>query len=453
MLNKLRKELLFEIFDLLPIEDLLNITTVCKTFNIFVNNTKLVEKFTLHFDQNITNRDWIGSRKYTKLSIENDSGAFGILKCIGDDIKHVEMSTKSIDVKTISRLLSLCPNMTYLKFVDVKTHSCLDLMVKSEMPRHKNLEVWIENTTPNILEIFKFVQIRKLTLLAPTSMSDFGVCWNVDDCRMIFNNFMKSQKELTVLDMRNFKSNASIFSDKNLNFVSFKLKELKLQNFAVNNVNFYQFLNNHLDTLELASIDTKCATDDLMMFLSNCENLHTLNFTGNLKIHKKVFKSVQKLTAEFNFTPLNWTEMFPNLTDLKISSGCENAFTNFEKLTKLERLEIHSSHFFDNHFLNIPNVKKLIFRDISYQWPSFFKEYPEKLEEFHIQSMNVQFLIEFLAFNRLNLQLLVIKNPFRFSFYKSCLHFDPQRIKSLKIYEFETSNVKYADEEFDDEYF
>jgi hypothetical protein len=450
MLDHLPKELLFEIFDLLPVADLLSLATVCQTFNIFINNTKLVEKFTLSFDRDFTNRDWIGSRRYTKLSIETDTGAFAILKAIGDDIRHISFSAKSIDLKTIARLLSLCPNAASLKFVDVKTHSCLDLTNHRDMPRHRDLELWIENTTPNILEVFRFVEVRKLTLLAPTSMSDFGVCWNVDDCRITFNNFMRVQRKLSHLDMRNFKANASIFSDKGLHEVPFRLTDLKLHNFAVTNGNFQQFLANHVDSLEMVSLDSPSMTDDLMAFLTQCTALTDLEFHGHLKNHKRQLKTVRKFHADLTNAPANWTDMLPNLCDLKLSWNCKQMMTGLDKLQRLERLEIHGSHFCGERFLNIPSVRWLKMREVTFDRAVIFEKCPVKLQELHVESMSVECLRQLMSFSDLRLQRIVIRNPIMLNFYRRFLNFEKQQVGCVKVFEY--GPAMECDGDDDDDY-
>jgi hypothetical protein len=129
-LNQLPSEILLEIFDYLPIPDLKSLSETCSKFAAVINNTKLSDKFSLNFDENFQSREWIGNRRYAQVKMEDEKGSFAILKSIGHDITKMTIDVRSIDLKTIARVLSLCPALIFVKFEDVKTHSYLDILGK-----------------------------------------------------------------------------------------------------------------------------------------------------------------------------------------------------------------------------------------------------------------------------------------------------------------------------------
>lgn len=138
----LPEEVYLEIFNYLNASDLYNLTLVNPAINsIISNNFQLSRKFTLKFDQNFNNRVWIGSRKYSALRIKEEKGIFGILKSIGSDLKILTIDIRSVDLFKISRILSLCNNLKFIKFIDVKTHSSLDLLKNKELPKLNDVEV------------------------------------------------------------------------------------------------------------------------------------------------------------------------------------------------------------------------------------------------------------------------------------------------------------------------
>lgn len=140
-LAQLPSEILLEVFEYLESADLRALTQQCQKFSSLISNSSLADKFTLNFDSNFHSREWIGQRKYSKLKINTEKGIFAILKSIGPDLKEVTIDIRSIDLKTIARILSLCPNVKMLRFEDVKTHSFLNMLGKRELPRHEKIEV------------------------------------------------------------------------------------------------------------------------------------------------------------------------------------------------------------------------------------------------------------------------------------------------------------------------
>lgn len=140
-INQLPAEVLLEIFEYLGSRDLSALTGLCRKFSSVISNSSLVNKFTLNFERDNQSREWIGQRKYSKLRIETEKGIFSILSSIGSDLQIVTIDIRSIDLKTIARIIKLCPNVKLLRFEDVKTHSFLNDMGKQELPKQQNIEV------------------------------------------------------------------------------------------------------------------------------------------------------------------------------------------------------------------------------------------------------------------------------------------------------------------------
>lgn len=414
LLSQFPSEILIEIFDFLSVTDLKNLALVCRHFNSTINNTKLSNKFLLNFDENFQNREWIGSRKYSQVTMEDEKGSFAILKSIGHDLKRLTVDIRSIDLKTIARILNLCPGLKFIKFEDVKTHSYLDDLGHRELPRHSNVEIWIENTTPNIFDLFKFMKISKLTIVGPTRESDFDSCYSTGDCRIAFGKFMKSQKILEDLTLMNFKPPATLFGDNSLDSVKFKLKKFKIQNFRLDNLNFFHFLDNHKDTIQKVEMDTRGLSLEFVRFLENSPNFTELVFTGNL-LASRTFNTVTKLTANFNLARSNWQQYFPNLKELKIQSECRMGIPLgfFDHMKNLERLEIHSTHFPNMRFISIPTVKYLTLRHVTGDFPKFFEYQSSNLNELIIDDCNVvwlQFYLREIKERKLKLKKMSISN-------------------------------------------
>lgn len=264
-LNQLPNEILIEIFEMLPTSDLIALTQVCYRFNVLINNSILSSKFTLNLDQESANRAWIGTRKYTNIHITTNVGIFSVLSCVAADIKKITFELISIDLKSVARILILCPEVKEVTFKHVKTHSYLNLSYQ-ELPKHDNFKLWIENTTPNTLEIFKHVKIVKLTIIGPTRTSDFDICWKHSDCGIGFSSFLLSQTKLIDLTLKDFRKSISIFNDRSFDHVPFRLRKLTLSNFYAQNLNLLYFMSNQITTIKsLKIIPTKCMEQTLKL--------------------------------------------------------------------------------------------------------------------------------------------------------------------------------------------
>lgn len=443
LLNQFPSEILLEIFDYLKTPDLISLTLTCHTFNSVINNTKLSDKFTLNFNENFQSRVWIGSRRYSKLKMEDEKGSFVILNSIGKDIKSITIDVRSIDLKTIARILNLCPALTFIKFEDVKTHSFLDSVGNKELPNHENLEVWIENTTPNIFELFKFMKIRKLTIVGPTRESDFDSCYSTGDCRIAFGRFMSSQTILEDLTLIDFKPPATLFGDNKTDTVPFRLKKLKVKNFRLDNVNFFRFLNNHKDTIETVDMDQRGLTHEFVTFLENSPKFHELVYVGTL-IAARPFKNVTKLNVHLYVARLNWHQFFPNVKELKIRSDCAigTIFANFDAMKKLERLEIHSSHFPNMRSVCIPTVKYLTFRHVTCDFPKLFEFRTSNLDELKIDNCNVVWLPFYLEGKNVKLKKLTVANTNLNESYQKVI----KTLKGVKVEHVKFINVTQNDE-------
>lgn len=194
----------------------------------------------------------------------------------------------------------------------------------------------------------------------------------------------------------NFKRQATIFGDDTLEKVDFRVKKFKVLNFPLGNMNFLHFLENFKDSIETFEMDNRGSTD-LFAFLqkTNCKHLI---FTGNFFLTKRL-ASVTKLTANFLFAQTNWHQNFPNLEELILRTDSQDfaPFVNFDLLTKLEKLTIHSMHFLHNQEIAIPSVKYLKLKNVSSDSQYIFQLSTAKtLREIEVDNSVTLWLVRYL---------------------------------------------------------
>jgi hypothetical protein len=255
------------------------------------------------------------------------------------------------------------------------------------------------------------MKIKKLTIVGPTRESDFDSCYSTGDCRMAFSRFIKSQSILEDLTLMNFKPPATLFGDNSLDTVQFRLKKLKVNNFRLDNLNFFHFLDNHRDSIEVVDMDSRGLSHEFVSFLESSPNFTELIFAGILTTARP-FKTVTKLTAMFALTRPYWTTFFPNVKELKVQSERPLGFSfgYFESLKKLEKLEIHDSFFPNNSVINIPTVKYLTLRKVTSDVPKFFNYETANLVELKVDGCNAAFLPFYLRHKNTKLKKLIVTN-------------------------------------------
>lgn len=407
MVDKIPKEILIEIFDKLPTSDLITLTLVCNSFNVLINNSKLSEKFILNLDPESENRKpWVGSRKYTKTCITTSAGILSTLNYVAADIKKISFKLLSIDLKSVAEILILCPKLKEIEFEDVKTDTWLNLG-NCDLPQHDNIELWISNTSPDTMDIFKHVKIVKLTIIGPKGLNNFGMCWNDNDCRIGFAAFLKSQTKLVDFTLKNFKQSTNIFTDNKLDNVPFRLQKLTLSNFYIQNKSFFKFLSNHINTLEYAEIKSIEWSEEMSALISQCKNLKKFSFSGSF-IPYHPFPSIEILKIDLE-DDLMWATQFPNVIELNISSNLYKNFQHFHLLPKLKKLKISNSYFYVGQ-ADVLNGKQLAIPGVTCDETSIFKPSCTYIEELYLENTPMDWLPEYLHDFKVNLQLLTLSD-------------------------------------------
>lgn len=116
-------EILLEIFNYLPIDDLLSLILTCKKFHsIIFSSTHLSEKFQLQLTLQNYNREWIGSRKYVDVFIDAISARhfLYILSKIGKDVKMLCFNCHETDLAVVKQVLLMCPNVKKLWLYNIE---------------------------------------------------------------------------------------------------------------------------------------------------------------------------------------------------------------------------------------------------------------------------------------------------------------------------------------------
>jgi hypothetical protein len=116
-INILPDEILLEIFDMLPSDDLLSLTSTCHKFNsLILSSTQLSEKFQLQLTRANYNREWIGKRKYVDVFIDALSARhfLYILAKIGEDVKSLCFNAHETDPAIVKQVFLMCPNVKKL---------------------------------------------------------------------------------------------------------------------------------------------------------------------------------------------------------------------------------------------------------------------------------------------------------------------------------------------------
>lgn len=383
ILENLPKELLIKILDFLPSKDVLNVMLVCKYFNNIINDsTKLRRKFRLNLHaRKIENKDWIGSRKYSRVIMRNSSKkSLEIIKNISIHLTEIRLMFGRMFLKSFKKILLRAKNLKEISIVKMDFVECEEDF-EGEMPK-LSLKSLNFNGNKNLFKILKNSTVKNLSIFSVQNSSE-----EIE----IFKNFLKSQKFLEVLEFLSFDQEFSIFDDEILSQVDFRLKKLSIYNLNDFDLEFFKnFLNNHKNSLveltlkqDSKSNNLKLIHDEILKVFSEFKLLKILNLF-NFDFPNYSFKNVKNLSIEGK--KINFVEIcknFGNLENLKIYSVNELKADLSE--LKLKNLFIENSKILS---LKIPKLENFILSDLKIKKEIFnFKNFSNPKKVLNTQNL------------------------------------------------------------------
>ncbi|KAG5668000.1 hypothetical protein PVAND_015957 [Polypedilum vanderplanki] len=419
----LPNELLFDIFDYLDSKSSQSISKTCKRFNTLINDTpKLLERLKVQLNSNKIGNDWIGSRKYSTIYIDGSAAIFffDIFIEIGENISHLYLNGNGMEMKVLKKILLLMPNLTVLSL------GCDDEEVISEPVD------LIEPLPERFFRIFEFSGTNQnFKIFLNCQAKVFKLTRDYKDKTVNdenFKKFLKKQTKLESLLLGNFEKESSMFSDRTLNEVQFKLKTLRFYQFEAYELpNFKLFIDNFKESLTYLELD-----------LTDCTVLEDFREFPNLKTVSLIKMFYLELEAPMNFVedliienvkvPL--AESFPNITRMTILDYLKKP-SQVKNFKKLEFLEISS---IDVAELKIPTVKKLRFCGTSFLCPHPFKFDGNQIKELMIEEVEeIEWLNEYLERQDTKLKLLELKGVFINAKLQKTIEQNKQKIEQLVI--------------------
>lgn len=401
-MNKLPKNILEQIFCNLSNQDLLNLSLVCRKFNKCISNSSLIlNKFEILIsDYEI--REWIGTRKYKKIYIEDcredrliEHG--NVFESIHDSVDEVAIrNLYDVDLENLTLFISQFEHLTKLSIFSLDFYG--DQAFKNCQAINLKFLKYLTfcQCDVNLLKLFNNTQLIFLKI-----SDDFGE-------GKFLRNFLMKQSKLETLELSYFENPSNIFSNKEILNINFRLKKLTIDEEKLDEsdfANLQKFLNIHAETLEYFEVYEE--NFEIIKYLKNFINLKTLRIFGGsdtIQIYLPQMKNIENLYLDSKFD--DFYSIFPNLILLKTNSNLIN-FNNIDKLQKLQNLEVNN--FWDIPIFNNRNIKSLKLVGCSFQNAGNFKFDNNKLESLVIQNCYfVDWLKEFLLNKDQKLKVLKI---------------------------------------------
>jgi len=401
-MNKLPKNILEQIFCKLSNQDLLNLSLVCKKFNKCISNSSLIlNKFEILIsDYEI--REWIGTRKYQKIYVEDcredrliEHG--NVFESIHDSVDEVAIrNLYEVDLENLTLFIGQFEHLTKLSIFSLDLYG--DQSFKNcQVINLKFLKyLTFSQSDVNLLKLFNNTQLTFLNI-----SDDFGE-------RNVLRNFLMKQSKLETLELSYYENPSNIFSNNEILNINFRLKKLTIDEEKLDksdSANLQKFLNIHAETLEYFEVYEE--NFEIISYLKNFINLKTLRIFGGsdfIRINLPQMKNIENLYLDSKFD--DFCSIFPNLISLKTNSNLIE-FSNIGKLQKLQNLEVNN--FWDIPIFNNRNIKTLKLVGCSFQNAGNFNFYDNKLESLVIQNCYfVDWLKEFLLHKDQKLKVLKI---------------------------------------------
>jgi len=400
MIDLLPKELIIEIFNLLPQRSLIALTETCKLFNeIISTNSILSEKLELHFVPENKILTWTGCRKYSKVYLEGYVAGFylEILRSSCEFLKEIQIVCMSMKGQVLKEILLNCVNLKRILIKDNRIRY-KDEDFEEPLPHLKLQILHYRNLIQQPTTIFRVLrncQVRDLKIV--------GFSLSCED----LTQFIKNQTDMQSLAIHDTKKTSSIFATEMLNSVDFRLNKLVIDQYSSDWNEFENFLHNH--RLSLRQVELTDVKQDFLKMLVNFPNLRELQIF-EMYFHEDfptIMLNVEKLAIGFDVSGC-WAVNFPNLKEIKISwIQFKRDMIQIEELEKLEKVEIE---FCCIPEFSIPTVKSLKLSNVD-----FFDERPFKLQNNQIEEItlknctNAEWLIDFVKDYAKKLRILRIE--------------------------------------------
>lgn len=433
-MDNLPKELIIEIFDYLNFKELCSLTETCKKFNAIISNTStLINKFHFIFRAGTA----MPIKKFRRIKIWNVNGdLLTILSRIGRNIYDIELWDVTFPLRDFKKILILCPELKNLKIFGIfLEHSHEDF--NGSLPKLKldSLSLYCDDA---ILKILCMCSVRKLEL-------------GITEVKLL-KYFLKRQRDLEIIEFKNFQGNFELFNDDVLSDVEFRLRRIEInlnEDFKMryNMENFKKFLMNQKSLSEVRiSGNTEVKILDIF---SEIPHVRTL-ILEKIPFHFLPMPNIENLTLEeYLEVPKNFNEKFRNVTNLTIK--------NCKHLKLIKHFAISPESEDDNRkfasYFIIPKVKTLTLNEITFTDSNLFDYGDIKIENLTIINCNsnLNWLINYLKtysaeFNSLTIKDMHItrsQHQFLDSLNRAddCKNFKIKRLKLIVNDEEETKKV------------
>lgn len=433
-MNNFPVEVLVNIFQHLPQNDLTRVSEVCEKFNQVITDFKLIRHLILSSktnDESVTL-----TRKYTEVTMK-DRELFmkGIpqhfLQVFTNHITKLTLSQCTVKLSHLQEILNF---LTKVKFIHLDYVQLSDETIdpSTDLPQLKNVDLVFAESNPTIFKILGNVSARSVDLrfygdVPYSNFNDFCV-------------FLKLQTQLSTIKISGiYESNLFMIPMGKSNF---QLKEFKVQNCDFEEYeNFEAFLLEHEKTIEKFTVSE----------ISNWDSSRILNQFKNLKRFeaKRIplqfledIPSVEELVWE-STSQFNAIQHFPNVRKLELRQ-CQQEINQFvNTLTKLRELKIFLGNI---DGLNVPNIRKLELQNCEGLSSHFFEVHTQ-IEDLILYVFNLDdTILMSIATNLRNLKSLRIFGNNQLT--SEAFNIIGENCKSLKVIEITHWVQKFKNDEW-----
>lgn len=137
-LINLPENIIINIFTYLSSVDLNSLAIVCKHLNeIITTSSRVTKAFKLFFLPENASREWINTRKISKVYIDGSvaSSFIYILADISPQIQELEIDCCEIELMLIKQIVLICENLKSLALVEVENTLYESTVIRKPLPR------------------------------------------------------------------------------------------------------------------------------------------------------------------------------------------------------------------------------------------------------------------------------------------------------------------------------
>lgn len=354
-MNFLPSEVLSEIFLHLNGDELLKLTSCCRSFNDTISsNFNISRKLQMTFRKlNCGEENSLGNRRYEKLRIKfvKVSLHLPMIEKIGDGITDLNFTNCRFKLDVIRRILLATTKVKFLSF-DSTRLSDVPNKIKSPIPQYEMKSLRCSESDPRLFKVVISCQVENLSVNGG-EFSDFSD----------FDSLLKLQRYLNELQLDNF-TKTSLFTDNTLSHrLSFNLKS-----FTVTSSVFFKTIYLKTFAENQAKLLEKLRIHDVEL----CDFSSVVNQTKKLKVLEisnvslnflDVVQTIEELLITGNKFSTELCGKFPHVKKLKLTHVKNKEVLNklSMNLKEIECLEIVEGSI---EGLEMPTLRKLTLKSV-----------------------------------------------------------------------------------------